>query len=211
MARKPLSKAKPKTARKIDEQVISAALTLAAARGWRNVTLRDIAKEAGLSLTQVHSAYRSKNAIHSGFLDGVDAQVLAGGGEDEGPARDRLFDVLMRRFDALTPHKAGLAAIARDVLADPSACLCLYPEIIRSMTWMLEAANVSSAGLGGRIKAHGLALIYLNAFRVWLGDDTDDMSSTMAALDFGLRRAERLMNLCYCRPKPAGQGEEAAA
>ncbi len=183
----------------IPERVISAALDLGADEGWRSVSMAAIAAKAGLTLAQVHGAFPSKAAIVDGFFARIDAQVLAGGevGEDAGDsARDRLFDVLMRRFDALNPHKAAVAAIIRDSLADPPALMAGAPRFLRSMAWMLEAAGLSSAGLTGVVRAEGLALVYLNALRVWLADDTEDMARTMAALDWGLRQAEILMRLC---------------
>ncbi len=198
----------------IPERVISAALDLSASEGWRSVSMAAIAAKAGLTLAQVHGAFSSKAAIVEGFLARIDAQVLAGGevGENAGDsARDRLFDVLMRRFDALNPHKAAVAAIIRDSVADPPALMAATPRFLHSMAWMLEAAGLSSAGLTGVVRTEGLALVYLNALRVWLADDTEDMAKTMAALDWGLRQAETLMHLCgFGRPPGAGEDTPAA-
>ncbi len=69
-----------------------------------------------------------------------------------------------------------------------------------------QAAGLSSAGLAGAVRTEGLALVYLNALRVWLADDTEDMEKTMAALDWGLRQAEMLMRLCgFGAPPGAGE------
>ncbi len=198
----------------IPERVISAALDLAAGEGWRSVSMAAIAAKAGLTLAQVHGAFPSKAAIVEGFFGRIDAQVLAGGEGDEdagGSTRDRLFDVLMRRFDALNPHKAAVAAIIRDSVADPPALMAGAPRFLHSMAWMVEAAGLSSAGLAGAVRTEGLALVYLNALRVWLADDTEDMAKTMAALDWGLRQAEMLMHLCgFGAPPGAGEDTPAA-
>ncbi len=193
----------------VSRRIISAALKLSAAKGWRSLSLACIADEAGVGLAELHRAFASKTAIFSGFLDTIDAKVLAGGkGDADEEPRDRLFDVLMRRFDALDPHKAAIAAILPETLFDPAAASVLAPRLIRSMAWMLEAAGLSSAGLGGRLRAKGLALVYMNALRVWLGDDSPDMAKTMAALDKGLKRAEGLARLC-CSGPPLGEPESA--
>ncbi len=200
------------------ERVISAALDLAAGEGWRSVAMAAIAAKAGLTLAQVHGAFPSKAAIVEGFLGRIDAQVLAGGegdgdgDEDAGDsARDRLFDVLMRRFDALNPHTAAVAAIIRDSVADPPALMAGAPRFLHSMAWMVEAAGLSSAGLSGAVRTEGLALVYLNALRVWLADDTEDMAKTMAALDWGLRQAEMLMHLCGFGAAPGADEDTPAA
>ncbi len=209
----------------IPGRVVEAALELAAGQGWRHTSLSAIAAEAGLGLDQVHAAFPSKASIVGGFVKRIDQQVLAhsaapGAGKKAGEkageeagvtARDRLFDVLMRRFDALTPHKAGLAAIARDTCADPLAAVVLLPRVVGSMAWMLEAAGLSSSGLIGALRAKGLALVYGEAFRVWLGDDSKDMAKTMAALDRALGRAERIVCLCRPRGQNGAEGAEGAA
>jgi len=56
----------------------------------------------------------------------------------------------------------------------------------------LEFAGISSAGLKGRLKTKGLAALYLRCLRVWLDDDSADLSKTMAILDRSLTRAEKL-------------------
>jgi AcrR family transcriptional regulator len=176
-------------------KLIEVALDLAVTEGWGRVSLSAIAAAAGLSLAEAYRIFPSKGAILQGFLQGIDERVLAAARADaDEPARDRLFDVLMRRFDALNPHKAAVAAIMRDG-ADPSVWLGGVPAFLRSMAWMLEAAGLSSAGLEGLIRVKGVCLIWANAARVWLRDDSADMAKTMAALDRGLRQAESLMTM----------------
>ena len=195
----------------IPGRIISAALALAVSDGWRTVSLSDIAAEAGVSLSELRVAFSSKAAIVNGFIKSIDEKVLAGieEGDETSSTRDRLFDVLMRRFDALSPHKAGVAAILRDTCMDPISGLCILPRFLCSMAWMLEAAGQSSAGLAGMARAQGLALIYADAFRVWLRDDSADVSQTMAALDRDLCRAERMIGWCGLAP-PATSGEGVA-
>ena len=82
---------------------------------------------------------------------------------------------------------------------------------LRDRNSMLEAAGLSSSGLIGALRAKGLALVYGEAFRVWLGDDSKDMAKTMAALDRALRRAERIVCLCRPRGQNGAEGAEGAA
>ena len=191
------SKARGKTRGKpnVPDRIIDAALTLAAGRGWRRVRLADIAVEAGVTLAELRGAFSSKAAIVNGFVRRTDERVLAAGPADGSSARDRLFDVLMRRFDVLQPDKKAVAAIIRYALCDPLAALCHGPGLLASMAWMLEAAGLSSAGPAGMLRAKGLALVYLAALRTWLGDDGADLAKTMAVLDRGLRQAETAVSI----------------
>ena len=190
------SRRKTKSEQPTPDRVIDAALALAAATGWRQLGLDQIAAEAGLTLAELRSVFPSKAAILTGFVRRTDERVLAGGkaGDEDGDgtARDRLFDVLMRRFDVLQPDRSAVRAIIRDSLCDPLAVLCQGPMLLCSMASMLEAAGLSSAGPIGALRTKGLALVYLIALRAWLKDDSADLAKTMAALDRGLRQAEKM-------------------
>jgi AcrR family transcriptional regulator len=192
MARKPKSRKSAQASPM--QRVFDAAFSLAASRGWANVALADIAAAADMSLADLYALYPSKTAILEAFSREVDRQVLGGAGaarDEEESARDRLFDLLMRRFDALESHKAGVEAIVRAARRDPLAALSGTAPLLRSMSLMLEAAGVSSTGIVGLLRANALAGIYLATMRDWFRDDTADKARTMAALDGRLRRAGR--------------------
>ena len=173
------------------KHVIEAALRLAAERGWANLALADIAAAAKLPLADLYASYPSKTAILAALSREVDRKVLAGLEADAGEStRDRLFDLIMKRFDALAPYRDGLSAVARDVGRDPLAALCGLGKLARSMALMLEAAGVSSSGIAGALRTKGLGAIYLATMRDWFRDDSADKARTMAALDARLRRAE---------------------
>ncbi len=177
-------------------RIIDAALKLAAERGWHAVSLAEIASEAGLTVLQLYAVFRSKAAVLQAFHRRVDEAVLGGAAsaEDERP-RDRLFDTVMRRFDALNAHKDAVRALARDAWADPLATLCGVPSLKRSLALMLESSGVSSTGWQGRGRVNLLLGIYLSVLRVWLADESPDMMKTMAALDRRLRQAESWLGL----------------
>jgi len=186
------------------QPVIEVALRLAAERGWANLALADIAAAAKLPLADLYASYPSKTAILAALSRSVDRRVLAGleGGSEES-TRDRLFDLIMKRFDALAPHRDGLAAVARDAGRDPLAALCGLGPLARSMALMLEAAGVSSSGLAGALRTKGLGAIYLATMRDWFRDDSADKARTMAALDARLRRAESWAQRLDRRARPA--------
>lgn len=175
------------------DRMTKAALELAIERGWRRSSLADLAARAELPLLDAYRAVPSKTDLLLSLIADTDRAALAHGPAPAGDSlRDRLFDVLMRRFDALQGRREGMIAILRDLPSDPLALLCLWPSLARSMAWMLEAAGVSSGGLVGSAIAQGVAVVYLDALRVWMQDDSSDMARTMAALDKGLRRAEQV-------------------
>ena len=178
----------------IKDAALDAFLGLIAEKGFDGVALRDVAEAAGLGLADLYRVYPDKMALVSAFMARTDAQVLAGTpsrNDPEETARDRLFDVLMRRYDALRPHRAALGAIRRAGTRDPLLALAMGPALRRSMAAMLEAASVPSDGLGGALRQNGLLAIHYAVSRVYDRDDSADLSKTMAALDSRLKMAER--------------------
>lgn len=178
-----------------EKRILDAVMGLAAERGWRDLTLAGMARAAGVTLSEFHAAFPDKGALLAGLGRAADAAMLAGDdaaeGTDETP-RDRLFDVVMRRFDALLPYRDAIRRIRSELRADPSAVLALLCRMNRSMSLTLEAAGIPSSGLRGLVRTQVLAAIYGRTFRTWLDDDSVDMAPTMAELDGQLRRAESL-------------------
>ena len=184
-------------AKKIDksEKIVAAALKLAAKGGWHELTLAGIAAAAKVGLPELAQMFPTKSAILAAWSRTIDAGVLkAAEAEDLGGenARDRLFDVLMMRFDALSPVKPALRNISRDLARDPVAAVALLRPAFHSLGWMLEAAGIDSSGVRGALRVRGLALIWARVFRVWL-EDGEDQAKTMAELDRRLRQAEELL------------------
>jgi AcrR family transcriptional regulator len=180
------------------EAALDAFLGLVADKGFEAVALRDVAQAAGLGLADLYRLYPDKVALVAAFTARVDAEVLAGtpGQSDpEETARDRLFDTMMRRYDALRPHKAALRAIRLGARRDPMLALALAPALRRSMAAMLEAAGVPSDGLAGALRQNGLLALHYAVSRVFGQDDTGDLSKTMAALDGRLKIAEKWSQL----------------
>jgi AcrR family transcriptional regulator len=175
------------------DRIIDAALTLTATAGWRGLSLASIAAAAELPILTVYRIFSSKQAILCAFYRRLDEMVLAEptpAEPDERP-RDRLFDLLMRRFDALKPHKAALEVLRRELPGDPLTALCAGTSLLRSMRWMLEAADVPTGGVRGMVTIKLASAAYLSTMRIWQRDDSPDLGRTMAALDARLRRIER--------------------
>jgi AcrR family transcriptional regulator len=188
------------------DRIIDAALTLIATQGWRGTSLAEIATAADLPILQAYRIFRSKQAILSGLFRRIDEIVLTEpppAEADERP-RDRLFDLLMRRIDALQPYKQALGVLRRELPRAPLTGLCAGASLLRSMRWMLEAAGIPTDGVRGAVAVKLASAAYLSAMGTWQRDDSPDLARTMAALDARLRRVER-----WFRPsRPTSSGRE---
>lgn len=208
--------------------VVEALMALAGEGPWDAVTLTRIAARAGLPLEDVRRLFSGRPAILEAFLAGIDAQVIAGADPDMAgePARDRLFDVLMRRLDCLAPYKAGLRGLRAAARRDPALALWLARLGLSSQRWMLETAGIAVTTPFGRLRAGGLALVEAEVLQVWLDEDDPVMPRTMAALDKALGRGEKALEradrigrrlaplvsplLRRCRRRPAEPDPQAA-
>ncbi len=197
----------------IPRHIIDTAFTLAAERRWAEIALNHIASAAKLPLSEVYGTFPSKTAILAAFSRQLDAEILAALDADatEAPVRERLFDVLMKRFDALNPHKGAIANILGDSCADPLAAFSGLAPLDQSMAWMLEGAGIGTQGPLGLVRIKGLSMIYLSALVVWLRDDSPDMAKTMAYVDKRLRQAENCVIALRCRRRWPSATVEAEA
>lgn len=193
MAAKTTAK-KPKMPQKpTREAIVASALSLAAKMDWALITMSDIAEEAGTNLAALSEMFDDKTDILVAYGRTLDKKVLEARGEGDPGAspRDRLFDILMERFDILSADREAILSILKSFAPDPKQAVISLPHLGRSMAWMLEAAGVDTGGMRGAVRVAGLTIIYLNVVRHWMKDESEDLSRTMAALDKNLSRAEQ--------------------
>ncbi len=174
--------------------------------GWRAARLADVGARAGLSTSETHALCADRGQLLDLFARQVDAASVAGLGKlpDDPEARyDRLLDILMQRFEALQAHKAAVAELIRDVPREPDTVLRILPQSRRSFGFVAREAGFPDKGVRGQIFTTALATVWLATQRVWLRDESADLSETMAALDRNLRRATETLAPVMGRTLPA--------
>lgn len=188
----PKKQAPPKKSPRL--RMVEAALQLAATRRWADVSLADIAAQAGFSLAELRDMVDEKADILAAYGRMLDTRVLEnmGQGGDDADPRERLFDVLMERFDLMNDDRAALVSIMGSLCTDPKDLVIGMPHLGRSMAWMAESAGIDTSGPRGAARLAGLTCVYLAALRVWKDDESVDLAKTMAALDRYLDRAAQL-------------------
>jgi AcrR family transcriptional regulator len=185
-----------------DTSLVTAAFRMAGEEGWHKVNAAAAARAAGLSVAEARARFPSRASILLRFGRMAD-QVALRDAPTEGSVRDRLFDLLMQRFDFLQDHREGVRALLRSLPYDPLTAALLACSTTRSMRWMLQGAGVDATGPRGDLQTHGLLAVWLWAVRAWEKDESEDLSGTMAAVDSGLQRAEGLASwLGGSRPAP---------
>lgn len=192
MPRARAKRAKSLSIREPKQRLIDAGLDLAAERGWRALGMAEIAAAADVSLRDAYRLVRSKPGIIAALRRAVDEAMLEAGPISGDLPRDRLFDALMRRFEALKPYRTGIQAVLRDSVGDPAA-LFYIPGLLRSMSWTLVVAGMPASGLRGRFARRFLAAVYVSVMPTFFRDEGEDLGTTMAMLDRRLRQVENLL------------------
>jgi AcrR family transcriptional regulator len=175
------------------DKAVDALMGLLADHAFEQIGLAEVAGRAGIKLSQLRAEFGSTLAILGAHIKDIDHTVLSGGDADmtEEPARERLFDVLMRRLEALGPYKPAVRSIMGSARRNPGLAFALNAMAVRSQRWMLEAAGISASGPRGALRAQGAALMFARVLSVWIVDEDEGLDRTMAALDRGLASAER--------------------
>jgi AcrR family transcriptional regulator len=194
----------------IDESaVLRAAMDLAATAGWDKSSLSDIAAAAGIGEETLQHLHRDKLSVLRALAARIDQEALGAvtqGDIADIPIRERLLELMMLRFDAMRPFKAGIIAVSRAAATKPGLAMEGGCALSRSMRATLSLAGVRTEGIAGLIRIKAMALIFLDAFQVWGGDDSADQSATFRRLDERLVRAESLaLALGIAKADPAAK------
>jgi AcrR family transcriptional regulator len=183
-----------KTAKGTKERAIEAALRCAEENGWNKTNMRDISEKSGISMHELHEYFEDRYDILIAYGKMIDRKVLENittAADDNTSPRDKLFDIMMERFDILNESREAEKALLEAVRTDPKQGLLFLPYLCKSMSWMLDASEIDTGGIQGAVKIAGLTGIYLNVLRTWANDNSEDMGKTMAALDKSLGHAEK--------------------
>ncbi|HEY7665190.1 MAG TPA: TetR/AcrR family transcriptional regulator [Xanthobacteraceae bacterium] len=196
-SRKSAARPTAEAAKSERERIIDALMALLAEKPIEQIGFAEIAERARISLSDLRGAFGSALAILGAHVKAIDRAVLAGSASDmeEEPARERLFDVLMRRLEILAPHRAAVRSLLRSAARNPGLAFALNGLALRSQQWMLTAADIDAAGPRGMLRAQGLALLFARVLRTWVHDDDPGLARTMAALDRALARGQRWSGL----------------
>ncbi len=170
-------------------------MELAAERDWSDFGIAEIATRAKVSLFEFREAFPSKGAVLGGLSKKIDRAVLEGTVGDLAleASKERLFDVLMRRIDAMTPYKLGLEGVSEWVKTDAASAAALNGVALNAMRFMCAAAGIDAEGRLGALKLQGLVLAWTRVLGVWFEDSDPGLARTMAALDRELDRGDMLV------------------
>ena len=177
--------------------LLEVAWGLVAESGWRELSLAEVAQRSGRPLPDVYEMFPSRQHLLVRLGRRVDREMLGIAPEEltQLSPRERLFELIMRRFDALQPFRPGLKRLGREAGFDPGLFLVAGCNMDRMARWLLDAASIRLAEPMAGAARHALALLYGRVFNVWLRDETADRAKTLAELDKRLNQLDRFAGL----------------
>lgn len=163
-------------------------LKIAGAKPWRDVTIFDIAEAAHADVaTLAGLSPADAPDILDDHFDRASAEGVTGIDREQ-PARDRLFDLAMKRFEAMEPHRTAILALEQG--RDGVAIAAAFARAGRTARWLLTLAGEKVDGVDGAARVQALAVALTRTHQAWREDADGDFVKTMAALDKALRQNE---------------------
>lgn len=179
----------------MEEQVLDGWLAAIVRDGWRDARVEAAAALASVPTDEAAALLPDRWSALAAFGRRLDRAALAEAGSDrDASVRDRLFALLMARFDGADDHKAAVRCIGEAARRDPLLSAYLWGSLSLSTARVAKAAGVETGGWLGPVRVEALAAMVLQVSRTWLDDADPDLGTTMKALDTALERAERWAN-----------------
>jgi len=169
------------------DRLYNTAMQLIAARGYDATTLRDIAKEAGVSVGLMYRYFPSKQAIVLALYDALSAEYARQASEmPPGRWRDRFVFALNTSLRVLEPHQVALRALTPVMVGDPDEGIFSTPTAFSRLRVqrVFEEAVVGSSDAPRAPVAEALGrllyLVHLAVLLWWLLDKSARQRATGA-------------------------------
>jgi len=169
------------------DRLYSTAMRLIAERGYEATTLRDIAKEANVSVGLLYRYFPNKQAVILAFYDELSADFARQAATMRpGRWRDRFIFALTTSLGVLEPHRVALRALAPVLVGDPDegvfsertafSRLRVQPVFEHAVVGATDAPRERLAEALGRL----LYLVHLAVLLWWLMDKSSGQRATTA-------------------------------
>lgn len=171
------------------ERLYRIAMRLIAERGYEATTLRDIAKEAGVSVGLLYRYFPNKQAVVIALYDELSADYARqAAAMPAGKWRDRFMFALRTSLEVLEPHRVALRALTPVLVGDPNdgifAGTTAFSRVRVQGAFELAVTGASDAPSAPLAESLGrlLYMIHLSVLLWWLLDKSPKQRATTALL-----------------------------
>ena len=193
-----------KTSRPSADAIVNAAIALAARESWARVRMTHVAGHFNVPLAQIHNRFHDMDAIADAWFTRAGQTMAATPkrGFAKMPAKDRLFEVIMRWLNALAAERQVSVQMIRQKLypSHPQQWIPMVFSLSRLVHLILDAALIDSSGRKRQAEELGVTILVLAILRVWAGDDTPGQERTQAVLARRIEHGDCLMARILSEP-----------
>jgi AcrR family transcriptional regulator len=171
------------------ERLYATAIQLIAARGYEATTLRDVAREAGVSVGLLYRYFPSKQAVIIALYDELSSAYAERAAQmAPGTWRDRFLFALTTSLQVLEPHRVALRALTPVLVGDPDegifSAATAFSRLRVQQTFehaVIGASDAPRQPLAGAL-GRSLYLAHLAVLLWWLLDKSAGQRATAALL-----------------------------
>lgn len=175
-------------------RALEAALDLAKTQSWSSLTLIEIAKHGDISMAELYNV-ADKDTLTDALEHWADGAMSAEAADMDDTPRERLFDVIMRRFEHMEPHRLAILTLMKARDRAPVRLANLLKARRGSARWALSCAGLDDGSQTVQTaNILGTAWVIGKTETAWRKDDSGDFARTMATLDAELTSAEERLN-----------------
>lgn len=173
------------------ERLYATAMRLIATRGYEATTLRDIAKEADVSVGLLYRYFPSKHAVVLALYDELSNDYARQAADmPAGKWRERFIFALTASLDVLRPHRTPLRALTPILVGDPEegifAATTAFSRLRVQRVFEEAVTHATDAPYEPLGEALGrlLYLVHLAVLLWWLLDKSLHQRATAALVSF---------------------------
>tara|TARA_Y100001934_G_scaffold228246_1_gene274493 strand:- start:142 stop:732 length:591 start_codon:yes stop_codon:yes gene_type:complete len=169
-------------------------------KGYQSLSPDLILKDMGISAKDIPFSLSSKEDVMVLFEEHITDQLIQIAPElfdGSETTKEKLFELMMERFDLMEPYKTGLHEIFKTLPMNPILVLKSIPHFRDMVRSILQLADIDISCPTSEIKIIGFTYIYLRSCKNWFEDESVDKGKTMAALDKHLTFAEQIANSLF--------------
>ncbi len=112
---------------------------------------------------------------------------------EDSSSKDRLFEVLMARFDILNTYRKPVKNLFTNFRSNPHQFLPLVPSFIETIILMSTLAGINVNGPKGAINIKSIFIIYILSAFTWVEDENESLEKTMMVLDKYISKADEII------------------
>ena len=163
----------------------------------KNSHLKSWLMRKKIDISKINQFFGSKKQLLKEFSKMIDLRVekeFDFKSLEDSSTKDNLFELIMLRLDHLQPYKNSLKKIIVSISKSPSMLKSVSENVSDSLDFYLELTKAYDNSYFFLFKKKTILLIYSYIFKVWLDDNSEELSRTMSELDKVLSLSEKVAN-----------------